>query len=51
MDLPKELGKKQTFETLINEESLVLAEYLRNEIKYCFRKSCNSSLSKPSQNL
>ncbi len=26
-------GKKQTFETLINEEALLLAKYLRNERK------------------
>lgn len=26
-------GKRQTFETLINEEALLLAKYLRNEIK------------------
>jgi hypothetical protein len=26
-------GKKQEFETLINEEALLFAKYLRNEIK------------------
>jgi hypothetical protein len=26
-------GKKQTIETLINEEALLLAKYLRNELK------------------
>jgi hypothetical protein len=26
-------GKRQTLETLINEEALLLAKYLRNEIK------------------
>jgi len=30
-------GKKQTFETLINEEALLLAKFLRNERKECAR--------------
>jgi len=29
----KKHGKKQTLDTLINEEALLLAKYLRNEIK------------------
>jgi hypothetical protein len=29
----KKVGKKQTIETLINEEALLLAKFLRNERK------------------
>jgi hypothetical protein len=31
--LRMKVGKKQTFETLINEEALLSAKYLRNERK------------------
>mgnify|MGYP007065735027 CR=1 FL=1 len=34
VDIPRiRHGKKQTFETLINEEELLLAKFLRNERK------------------
>ena len=34
MEIPRmKVGKRQTFETLINEEALLLAKYLRNERK------------------
>jgi hypothetical protein len=34
VDIPRiKIGKKQRIETLINEEALLLAKYLRNEIK------------------
>jgi hypothetical protein len=37
VEIPRmKVGKRQEFETLINEEALLLAKYLRNE-----RKSCN----------
>jgi uncharacterized protein (DUF2384 family) len=35
-------GKKQRIETLINEEALLLAKYIRNEIKTMESKSLNS---------
>ena len=34
-------GKKQTIETLINEEALLLAKYLRNERKEWNPRICN----------
>jgi hypothetical protein len=34
VEIPRiRVGKRQTFETLINEEALLLAKYLRNEKK------------------
>jgi len=34
IDIPRiKIGKKQTFETLINEEALLLAKFLRYERK------------------
>ena len=34
IDLPRiKHGKRQAFETLINEEALLFAKYFRNEIK------------------
>jgi hypothetical protein len=34
IEIPRmKVGKKQTFETLINEEALLFAKYLRNERK------------------
>ena len=35
VEIPRiKVGKKQTFEALINEEALLLAKYLRNERKH-----------------
>ena len=34
IEIPRiKVGKKQTLETLINEEALLFANYLRNEMK------------------
>jgi hypothetical protein len=34
VEIPRmKVGKRQTFETLINEETFLLAKYLRNERK------------------
>jgi hypothetical protein len=34
VEIPRiKVGKRQTLETLISEEALLLAKYLRNEIK------------------
>lgn len=34
VDIPRiKVGKRQTLETLINEEALLLAKYVRNESK------------------
>ena len=42
VEIPRiKVGKKQTIETLINEEALLLAKFLRNErIDWIPRKVC-----------
>ena len=44
VDIPRiKVGKKQTYETLINEEALLLAKYLRNEKPtWCPRRGIKS---------
>ena len=40
-------GNRQTFETLINEEALLLAKYLRNKRKDSVRLSLCQSITQP----
>lgn len=36
VDIPRiKVGKKQTVDTLINEEAMMLAKFVRDELKVC----------------